>query len=90
MRSPRRTARSRPLGAKGFIWAGAWGIAAEERGLGPEQVLDRLVEVAARRVGDPVDAVAVGHDAQVVGEHGLAAVARVMKTAVSASSALRA
>ena len=47
----------------------------EEGDLGPAQVLDRLVEVAAGGVGDAVDAVAVGDDAQVVGEDGLAPVA---------------
>ena len=47
----------------------------EEGDLGPGEVLDRLVEVAARGVGDAVDAVAVRDDAQVMAQHLARAVA---------------
>ncbi len=47
----------------------------EEGDLGPGEVRDRFVEVAARGVGDAVDAVAVGDDAQVVAQHLARAVA---------------
>src|SRR5262249_55004126 len=50
--------------------------AGEEGDLRPAQLLDRLVEVPPGRVGNAVDAVAVGHDAQVVAEDLLASVAQ--------------
>ena len=49
-------------GSNGFIRPGACGIAARKAISAQRQVLDRLVEVAARRVGDAVDAVAVGRE----------------------------
>ena len=67
---------AQPAGrAEGVHRGGGLGDRREVGDLRPRQVLHRLVEVAAGRVGDPVDPVAVGGEAQVVGEQRLAAVA---------------
>src|SRR4029453_11938203 len=47
----------------------------EERDLSPTQIIDRLVKIPARRMGDAVAAVAIGHEAQVVGKQGGTSVA---------------
>ena len=59
---------SPPARQEGIGVGGGLGDGGEEGDLGPAQVLDRLVEVDAGGVGDPVRPVAVRDDAQVLGE----------------------
>src|ERR1041385_810580 len=48
----------------------------KKRDLGPAQIFDRLVEIAACGIGDAVNAVAVRHEAKIVAQDRLTAITR--------------
>ena len=74
MRVARATARLRPSRSYGFIVPGGLGQGGEQRDLRPGQVGERLSEVAPGRVAHAVHVVSVRCEAEVVGQHGVAAV----------------